>query len=109
MTQLIVEVRRLRDGGWIIPRYQHAFGQAPQGILSLREEQVPDWNRHSRVARLLDQDTGAALEAVPALYDAVLLQAANSEWVITGAERAMHGLREVDCVQTWRVVPIRFL
>lgn len=107
--KLIVEVRLLRESGWIIPRHRHAFAASHRGILTLDEERVPALNRHARVARLRDALTGALVEAVPPLIDATLLHAGADEWVIAGVEHVMHGVREADCAQTWLVQPVQLL
>lgn len=106
--KLIVQVRRLRDEGWVLPRHRLAFGQLPEGIFSLREELVPALNRHTRVARLLDAGTGTPVEGLLALYDAAVLRAGADEWVVAGMERVLRGLQEVDVAQTWQVAMVRF-
>ncbi len=105
--KLIVQVRRLRDEGWVLPRHRLAFGLLPEGIFSLREEMVPMLNRHARVARLLDADTGKPEDNPPALYDAVVLRATADEWIVSGLERVLSGLQEVDVAQTWQVALLR--
>lgn len=102
-NKLIVAVLRTRDAGWLIPRYQHAFAQPPQGVLILKEEMVVVLNRHAFVATLRDPDTGAAVVGLPPLIDARVIRASADEWIWTGFERVMSGLREADCVQTWVV------
>lgn len=101
--KLIVRVRRLRDAGWALPRHRHGFGQLYEGIISLQEEMVPALHRHARVAKLLDVRTGALVDGVGSLYDAVLLRATADEWVVAGVERIEQGMRIIDVAQTWLI------
>lgn len=107
VRKLIVQVRLLRDAGWILPRYRHAFGQPFEGIFSLREERVVALNRHTRVATLQQVDTMAPVAGILPLYDAVLQRATADEWVLTGFEQIDNGLRVVDTAQTWLVDLVR--
>lgn len=105
--KLIVQILRLRDEGWVLPRHRWAFGQLPEGVFSLREEWVPELNRHARVARLLNTHTGMPVDGLAPLADSVLLRASADEWVISGMERVMRGLQVVDVAQTWLVSLVR--
>jgi len=107
IRKLIVQVRLLRDAGWILPRYRHAFGQPFEGVFSLREERIVALNRHIRVATLLQVDTMLPVAGILPLYDAVLQRATADEWVFTGFEQIDDGLRVVDTAQTWLVDLLR--
>ena len=101
--KLIVAVLKMRDAGWVIPRYQHAFPRRLQGVLTLQEEQVPSLNRSAYVATLRDPATGAPVDGLAPLIDARLIRALADEWIWTGMEHVLVGLRECDCAQTWQV------
>lgn len=105
--KLIVQVRRLRQDGWTLPRHRLAFGPPAEGIFSLREELVQALHRHTRVAMLLDAHTLAPVAGIPPLYDAALLRATADEWVVTGFERIERGVQMVDVAQTWLVALVR--
>ena len=66
----------------------------------MREERIPELNRHALVARLLDPATGGDLSTNP-LIDARVVRAMDDEWIITGFERVMVGMFECDCAQSW--------
>ena len=101
--KLIVTVVTLREGGRVLPRYQHAFRSVARGILTLNEAQISALNRHALVATLRDTDTGAAVAGIEPLLDARLIRATSDELVLTGFERVQIGLHECDCAQTWLV------
>lgn len=103
-SKLIVQVLRVRESGSVIPRHNLAFVKPFEGVFTLHEERVPDLNRHSRVARLLNPQVGTPV--LPELYDAALLRATADEWVVTGFERVEQRLKLVDCAQTWVITPV---
>lgn len=101
--KLIVAVLKMREAGWIIPGYQHAFPRLLQGVLTLQEERVPSINRSAFVATLRDPDTGAPIDGMAPLIDARVVRVLADEWILTGMEHVLVGLRECDCAQTWQV------
>lgn len=105
-AKLIVRVILIREAGWVLPRHFHAFPKVHEGIFALHEERVPELSRTSRVARLLQVDTGLPVVGIAPLMDAVLLRATADEWVVTGFERVEQRLKLVDCAQTWVITPV---
>lgn len=107
MAQLY-ELLRVRKAGWLVPRYQHAFGRPPRGALSVAEEYVPDLHRHSLVAKLLAPCTGTLMVEIPPLFDVTLLRWSCDLISLTGIERVEDekGLKVLDCAQTWVLQPI---
>jgi hypothetical protein len=106
MRTLIVEVRRIREDGWPLPRFRLAFLRPVRGVLDLKERYVPDLNRTTRVARLLDRASGAEIEETPPIIDVRLIYATGDEMVLIGLERKDQFGRLVDQAQTWRVTPV---
>lgn len=101
--KLIVNVLKMRDGGWPYPRYQHAFAAPAQGVLYVQEESILRLNRHALVATLRHPDSGLPVEGLSPLIDARIIRATADEWVWTGIEHVMVGIKECDCAQTWVV------
>lgn len=106
MTQLY-QLLRVRKAGWLIPKYQHAFGKHPVGSLRVTEEYVPDLHRHSLMARLLSPGVGNPVEGILDLYDVRLLHWASDLITLAGFERTADekGLKVLDCAQTWILQP----
>lgn len=84
---MIVRVHRVRERGCPIPRYQFAFKRPIAGELVILEVRDPVQNRHSRVARLLDPATGAALKEVPQLIDVQVIALTRDCLTLSGIER----------------------
>lgn len=105
--KLIVDVVCLRNAGKVVPRHNLAFVTPFVGVLTLYEERVPELNRHALVATLRDPDTGAGIAGLCPLVDARVVRATGDEWVLTGIERVMANLQEVDCAQSWLVRIVR--
>lgn len=103
----VYQLLRARRAGWLVPKYQHAFGQCPIGVLAVHEAHVPDLNRHSIVARLRDPATGAPVAGVLDLYDVVLRHWSCDAITLTGFEGVPDdlGLKVTDCAQTWVLRP----
>jgi len=99
----------MREEGWILPRFRSCMLRPVRGVLSLRDERVDDLMRNARIARLVDPDTGVALTAPPALFDATLTRATADEWTLAGFERIEHMGRVVDYAQTWLISPVDLL
>lgn len=103
-ANLTVDVLRLRAEGWVLPRFRLAFLRPVRGCLVVREEPIPELNRHVMTARLQDASPVPA-DLLPPLRDAVLRHMKPTEWVLTGFERIAVLDREIDYVQTWLVTP----
>ena len=103
--KLIVEVIRVRREGCEIPRYQIALASHPNGVLTIYQNHVPWLNRHVLVAQLIHPETGRLIDGVAPLYDASILRATGSEWILTGFERITNQsmMKEFDYAQTWIV------
>lgn len=104
--KLHVEVLRLRDHGWVLPRFRLALLRPKPGLLLLDEIEVKALNRHARVARLIDAEAQIPFDQIPPLIDATFLRMTVDEWVLTGTERLPDGLREIDYTQSWLVTPV---
>lgn len=100
-SKLVVSVSRLRQDGWPLPRFRHATEKKYSGILLIREEQVDD--RHVLVARLVDPETGAEIEALPRLLNVELVSQTAEEMLLAGIERTEELGRVIDRAQEWRV------
>lgn len=101
------ELIRVRRGGWLIPKYQRAFGRHPVGALQVTQEYLPDLHRHSLVAKLLPPVPNQGTEPIPPLYDVILLHWNCDLITLAGFERVEDekGLKQMDCAQTWLLQP----
>jgi hypothetical protein len=106
MGTLIVEVRRIREDGWPLPRFRLAFVRPVRGVLDLKERYLADLNRTTRMARLLDRATGKEISEAPPIIDVRLIYASGDELVLIGLERTDRCGRVTDHAQTWRVTPV---
>lgn len=86
------ELIRVRRGGWLIPKYQHAFGRHPVGALQVTQEYLPDLHRHSLVAKLLPPVPNQGTEPIPPLYDVTLLHWHCDLITLAGFERHLKTL-----------------
>ena len=100
-SKLLVSVLRLRQEGWPLPRFRHATEKRHSGILLVREELVGE--RHVRVARLVDPETGAEIEALPRLLSVEIVHQTAEELLLAGVERTDDLGRQIDRAQEWRV------
>lgn len=102
------ELLRVRKAGWLIPKYQHAFGRHPIGQLRVGEEYIPELHRHTIMARLLTPETGTPVDGVPPLWDVRLLHWSCDVITLTGTERVgdEKGLKTLDVAQTWVLEPV---
>lgn len=98
---MLIRLHRLRDHGVPIPRYQFAFKATVAGELVVHEERDALLNRHTRVARLRDIASGAALLAQ--LFDVQLVELTRERMVLSGLERVEDQaiLKVQDFAQTW--------
>ena len=92
-------VLRLRHRGRPLPRREWQ-GREPQ-VGDLRVEQLYDEEllRHLRLARLVDIQRTAGHEALPALYDPVLVAMKPQAFTLMGFER----IQGVEYAQSWHV------
>lgn len=97
---MLCEIVLIRTDGVLAPRWQ--LGNLPvlRGELVIRDEQVPDLGRSSKMAFL------AGLEHSPRLYDTVLIGTQGAWLSLSGFERVDLGGRWADYAQTWLVTPV---
>lgn len=101
MPALLFDLRRVRQQGWVLPRFRSCMLQPVRGVLRVTEQRLPDMHRTARVAQLHDADTGQPLADVPPLIDAALLAADGVSLTLTSFERIQQGERVIDYAQTW--------
>ena len=94
-------VLRLRQRGRVLPRREWQ-AHAPH-VGDLRIEQLYDEEllRHLRLARLVDVGRTAGPDALPALYDPVLVAMSPQAFTLMGFER----IEGVEYAQSWLVMP----
>lgn len=99
---MIYELVRVRNHGWVLPKFRQALLDRVRGHLSIDEQPDPVLNRTVRVATLLDTKTLLPLD-IPALIDPMILKAAKSFMVLTGIERIHDPLQNKDFeyAQSW--------
>lgn len=99
---MLFRVLRLRDRGWLLPRYRLAT-TAILARLHVAEQLDPELNRTVRVATLLHPVTGAPLDQVPPLCDVVLVHFASRRMSLSGVENLKNelGTREIAYAQSW--------
>lgn len=101
-SPMIVFLHRLRERGRPIPKYQFAFKEAIEGVLTVHEERDAVLNRHTRIARLRSP-VGANRLDIPPLLDATLIELTAERLVLSGIER--HNdvaiVKIEDFAQTW--------
>lgn len=102
--KLTVAIRLLRREGREIPRHFHAMGRGVIGVLTVKEEFLPELHRHARIARL--QPDSATQKAIPPLVDPVILDWTPYHWVLTGMERLGDGITTTAFAQSWWVFPV---
>lgn len=99
---MIYELVRVRDQGWVLPKFRQALLDRVRGHLAIDEQPDPVLNRTVRVATLLDTKTLLPLD-IPALIDPTILKAAKSFMVLAGIERIHDPLQNKDFeyAQSW--------
>lgn len=97
---MLFRLLRLRDHGWLLPRYRLALPTAPVGQLHVADVHDADLGRAVRVAKFLDA-AGAPL--VPALHDVALIHFSSGRMSLTGVEHLPDDLRTrvVGYAQSW--------
>ena len=100
--RMIYELVRVRDQGWVLPKFRQALLDRVRGHLAIDEQPDPVLNRTVRVATLLDTKTLLPLD-IPALIDPTILKAAKSFMVLAGIERIHDPLQNKDFeyAQSW--------
>lgn len=99
---MIVRLQRLRHRGVTIPKYQHAFTTPIEGELLISEERDPVLNRYTRIAKLINPTTHAALD-VPPLRDVQIVGLTRDVMSLSGIERIedITILKIEDFAQSW--------
>jgi hypothetical protein len=92
-------VLRLRHRGRPLPRHEWLSRAPITGDLRVEQLYDEDLLRHLRLARLVDLDRSAGREALPALYDPVLVAMSPQAFTLMGFER----IDGVDYAQSWLV------
>lgn len=69
---MLFKLLRLRDHGWLLPRFRLALPTAPVGRLLVSESHDPQLGRSVRIAKFLDLN-GAPMPQVPPLHDVLLI------------------------------------
>ena len=94
-------VLRLRHRGRPLPR--HEWHNREPAIGDLRVEQLFDEEllRHLRFARLVDVARASGPDALPALYDPVLVAMSQQAFTLMGFER----VDGAEYAQSWLVAP----
>ena len=99
---MMIFLHRLRERGWPIPKYQFGFKEPVAGELIVVEARDSVLNRHTRVAKLNDPNTGAPI-GIPSLLDVQLTELTRERMILSGIERIEDGplLKIEDFAQTW--------
>lgn len=98
-----VRLLRLRERGWPYPRYRFAFLEPITGDLIVFEQRDEILNRTTRVAKLVDPNTGAQVENIPLLRDAQLVGMTRDSLSLSGIERIEDAaIQKIeDFAQSW--------
>lgn len=99
---MIFELVRVRDKGWVLPRFRLAMLERVRGHLSIDEQHDQELNRTVRVATLLDTKTMRPLD-IPPLYDVAIVKVSKSYMSLSGFER-IHDktqTKDFDYAQSW--------
>jgi hypothetical protein len=92
-------VLRLRHRGRPLPRREWQARAPHEGDLRVEQLYDEDLLRHLRLARLVDIRRSAGPDALPALYDPVLVAMSPLAFTLMGFER----IEGVDYAQSWLV------
>jgi len=95
---MIFSVLRLRYRGRVLPRHEWQARAPIVGDLRVEQLYDEDMLRHLRLARLT---RAAGPDALPALYDPVLVAMSPQAFTLAGFER----IEGADYAQSWRVGP----
>lgn len=94
-------VLRLRHRGRPLPRRQWQARAPAVGDLRVEQLYDEDLLRHLRLARLVDVGRSAGPDALPALYEPVLIAMSPLAFTLAGYER----IEGADYAQSWLVGP----
>jgi len=94
-------VRCLRDRGRQLARHEWQKRAPTLGDLRVEQLYDDDLLRHLRLARLVNPQRAAGPDALPALYDPVLIAMSPQAFTPTGFER----IEGADYAQSWLVGP----
>jgi hypothetical protein len=94
-------VLRLRHRGRPLPRREWHAGEPRIGDLRVEQLYDEELLRHLRLARLVDIRRTAGPDALPALYDPVLVAMSPQAFTLMGFER----IEGVEYAQSWLVAP----
>lgn len=92
----------MRSEGRIVAKF--ARGAIYTGWLRMGEVLHPDLYKRCITARLMDSK-GKPVQGLPPLYDAVLVRANPSRWLLMGFERSLDVVCERDYHQVWEMHP----
>ena len=94
-------IKRLRYRGRPLPKRE--WQGRPPVVGDLRVEQLYDEDllRHLRLARLVNTERSAGPDALPPLYDPVLIAMSPQAFTLAGFER----IEGADYAQSWLVAP----
>jgi hypothetical protein len=92
-------VVRLRHRGRPLPRREWQSREAHEGDLRVEQLYDEDLLRHLRLARLVDVARSSRPDALPALYDPVLVAMSPQAFTLMGFERIVG----VEYAQSWLV------
>ena len=92
-------VLRLRHRGRALPRREWQAREPHEGDLRVEQLYDEDLLRHLRLARLVDIRRSAGPDALPALYDPMLVAMSPQAFTLMGFER----IEGVDYAQSWLV------
>jgi hypothetical protein len=95
-------VVRLRHRGRPLPRREWQGRTPVAGDLRVEHVYDEDLLRHLRLARLVDLVRAAGPDAVPVLYEPVLIAMSPQAFTLSGFER----IEGADFAQSWLVAPV---
>ncbi|MEO8751863.1 MAG: hypothetical protein ABI624_04210 [Casimicrobiaceae bacterium] len=95
-------VQRLRHRGRVLPKREWQGRDPAVGDLRVEQLYDDDLLRHLRLARLVHPARSAGPDALPALYDPVLIAMSPQAFTLTGFER----IEGADYAQSWLVAPV---
>jgi len=100
---MMFDVWRLREQGWLLPRFRSCMVPPVRAILHVREQRDQDMNRHLRVAELLDPRSRQSLHDFPPLLDVTLVALDETSMTLAGTERVRdpRADREYLYAQSW--------
>ncbi len=95
-------VHRLRHRGRPLPKREWQQRTAVVGDLRVEQLYDEDLLRHLKLARLVNLGRSAGPDALPALYDPVLIAMSPQAFTLAGFER----IEGADYAQSWLVAPV---